>query len=102
MNETDLRTQIREAVRQALNDAGVAASPDNGKPSPKEYFAPWTGASYEAHPSQQKFDIAEASNLLDKQVAQFGNLLELTSAQNCTIEKGKPCDQCGMCRSLGF
>lgn len=99
MNETDLRTQIREAVRQALNDAGVAASPDSGKPSPKEYFAPWTGVSYEAHPSQQKFNIAEASQQI---AAQLGNLLEFTSAQGCTIEKNKPCDQCGMCRSLGF
>lgn len=99
MNETDLRTQIREAVRQALNDAGVAASPDSGKPSPKEYFAPWTGVSYEAHPSQQKLNIAEASQQI---AAQLGNLLEFTSAQGCTIEKNKPCDQCGMCRSLGF
>jgi len=99
MSELDLRTQIREAVRQALNNAGVAASPDSGKSSPKEYFAPWTGVSYEAHPSQQKFDIAEASQQI---AAQLGNLLELTSAQGCTIEKGKPCDQCGMCRSLGF
>lgn len=99
MNETDLRTQIREAVRQALNDAGVVASPDSGKPSPKEYFAPWTGISYESHPSQQKFNIAEASQQI---AAQLGNLLEFTSAQGCTIEKNKPCDQCGMCRSLGF
>ncbi|MBL8187441.1 MAG: hypothetical protein JNK38_05515 [Acidobacteria bacterium] len=99
MNETDLRTQIREAVRQALNDAGVAASPDSGKPSAKEYFAPWTGISYEAHPSQQKLNIAEASQQI---AAQLGNLLEFTSAQGCTIEKNKPCDQCGMCRSLGF
>lgn len=100
MNETDLRTQIREAVRQALNDAGVAR--DNSKPSPTEYFAPWTGISYEAHPSQQKLNIAEASSLLANQTTQLGNLLEFTSAQGCTIEKNKPCDQCGMCRSLGF
>ncbi|MGH9799050.1 MAG: hypothetical protein ACRD82_01665, partial [Blastocatellia bacterium] len=77
--------------------------PDVGKVSPTEYFAPWTGVSYEAHPSQQKFNIAEASSPFGSQIAaQLGNLLELTSAQNCTIEKGRLCDQCGMCRSLGF
>lgn len=99
MNETDLKNKIREAVRKALSDSGVAASSEGAKAAPTEYFAPWTGVSYEAHPSQQKFDIAEASNQI---AAQLGNLLEFTSAQNCTIEKGKPCDQCGMCRSLGF
>ena len=99
MNETDLRNQIREAVRQAFSDSGAGASSETTKATPMEYFAPWTGVSYEAHPSQQKFDIAEASNQI---AAQLGNLLEFTSAQSCTIEKGKPCDQCGMCRSLGF
>jgi len=99
VNETDLRNQIREAVRQALNDSGIAASPERSKTAPTEYFAPWTGVSYEAHPSQQKLNISEASNQI---VAQLGNLLEFASAQGCTIEKGKPCDQCGMCRSLGF
>lgn len=87
-----LKEMVREAVRQALADApGLESS----KPAPSEYFAPWTGASYDAHPSQQKFNINEASNLTS-------NLLELASLQSCTIEKGKPCDQCGMCRSLGF
>ncbi len=99
MNETELKNKIREAVRQALRDSGVAASPEETKAAPLEYFAPWTGVSYEAHPSQQKFNVAEASSQI---AAQLGNLLEFTSAQNCTIEKGKPCDQCGMCRSLGF
>lgn len=99
MNETDLRNKIREAVRQALADSPIAASPDSGKAAPSEYFAPWTGVSYEAHPSQQKFNIAEASSQL---AAQLGPLLEFAPGQNCTIEKGKPCDQCGMCRSLGF
>ncbi|MBS1786178.1 MAG: hypothetical protein JST85_00545 [Acidobacteria bacterium] len=95
MNETDLRTKIREAVRQALADGVVTPLTDSAKPAPAEYIAPWTGVSYEAHPSQQKFNITEAAS-------QIANLLEFTSAQNCTIEKGNPCDQCGMCRSLGF
>ncbi len=99
MDETDLRTKIREAVRQALSNSGIAALPEGSKAAPTEYFAPWTSVSYEAHPSQQKLNISEASSQI---AAQLGNLLEFTSAQSCTIEKGKPCDQCGMCRSLGF
>lgn len=95
MNETDLRTKIREAVRQALADGGLTSPLNSAKPAPDEYFAPWTGTSYEAHPSQQKFNITEAAS-------PNANLLEFPPAQNCTIEKGKSCDQCGMCRSLGF
>ena len=102
MNETDLRNKIREAVRQALANSSDIL-PDGAKTAPAEYIAPWTGVSYEAHPSQQKLNIGEASSLLGSQIAdQLGSLLELSSGQNCTIEKGKPCDQCGMCRSLGF
>ena len=44
---------------------------------------------------QQKFDIAEAAIGLS-------DLLELADGKACTIEKNKPCDQCSMCRSLGF
>ncbi len=95
MNETDLKTKIHEAVRQALADAAVTSPLESAKPAPGEYIAPWTGVSYQGHPSQQKFDISEAAT-------QIGNLLEFTSAQGCTIEKNKPCDQCSMCRSLGF
>lgn len=95
MNEIDLRNKIRQAVRQALADAAVTSPLESAKTAPAEYIAPWTGVSYESHPSQQKFNITEAAS-------QIVDLLELTSAQNCTIEKGKPCDQCGMCRSLGF
>lgn len=96
MNDIELRDKIREAVRTALLESAAVPAESS---SPSAYFAPWTSVSYEAHPSQQKFNIAEASSQI---AAQLGNLLELTSAQNCTIEKGKPCDQCGMCRSLGF
>lgn len=94
MNREELKEMVREAVRQAMSDSG-ALSDGSAKTSPPEYFAPWTGVSYEAHPSQQKFNINEAAN-------QISNLLEFASGQSCTIEKGKPCDQCGMCRSLGF
>lgn len=97
MNETELRDKIRAAVRQALMESPAASSPDS--PQPAAYFAPWTGVSYEAHPSQQKLNITEASIPFGGQI---GNLLEFASVQSCNIEKGKPCDQCGMCRSLGF
>jgi pseudouridine-5'-phosphate glycosidase len=40
-------------------------------------------------------DIAEAAIGLS-------DLLELADGKACTIEKNKPCDQCSMCRSLGF
>lgn len=99
MNETELKNKIREAVRQALADAGVTSPLESAKPAPAEYIAPWTGVSYQGHPSQQKFDISEAATQI---AAQLGNLLEFTSPQGCTIEKNKPCDQCSMCRSLGF
>lgn len=99
MNDSELRNKIREAVRLALADSSINQLPDSAKTPPSAYSAPWTGITYEAHPSQQKFDIAEASNQI---AAQLGNLLEFGFAQSCTIEKGKPCDQCGMCRSLGF
>ncbi|MFN0107320.1 MAG: hypothetical protein ACKVZH_00575 [Blastocatellia bacterium] len=99
MNEPDLRNKIREAVRQALADSVITALPDGAKAPPSAYSAPWTAISYEAHPSQQKLNITEASNQI---ATQLGNLLEFASAQGCSIEKGKSCDQCGMCRSLGF
>lgn len=96
MNPDSLREMIRETVRQALLDsAALPATSESAKPAPAEYFAPWTGIAYDAHPSQQKFDVAEASVTL-------GELLEFVEAKACTIEKNKPCDQCGMCRSLGF
>ncbi len=95
MNREDIKEMVREAVRQAMSNHSVMPAIDSAESSPPEYFAPWTGVSYEAHSSQQKFNINEAAS-------QTGNLLEFASGQNCTIEKGKPCDQCGMCRSLGF
>jgi len=97
VNREELKAMVREAVQQAM--AGTAspqlASGESAKPAPPAYFAPWTGIAYESHPSQQKLNIAEASVTL-------GNLLEFVEAKACTIEKNKACDQCGMCRSLGF
>lgn len=91
-----LKEMVRDAVRQAMSNAPALPSlAESTKPAPSEYLAPWTSVAYEAHASQQKFNINEASSLAS-------NLLEFAAAQSCTIEKGKPCDQCGMCRSLGF
>ena len=97
MNREELKAMVREAVQQALGGSAspLPASSESTQPAPAAYFAPWTGIAYEAHPSQQKLNIAEASVTL-------GDLLEFVEAKACTIEKNKPCDQCGMCRSLGF
>ena len=96
INREALKEMVRDAVRQAIStSAGLPSPAGTTKPAPPEYLAPWTGVSYEAHASQQKFNIAEASVTL-------GDLLEFVEAKACTIEKNKPCDQCGMCRSLGF
>ena len=95
MNQNSLREMIRETVRQALLDSAAAPTYESAKPAPAEYSAPWTGVTYDAHPSRQTFNVAEASVTL-------GELLEFVEAKACTIEKNKPCDQCGMCRSLGF
>ena len=87
---------VREAVQEALSSAPTALSAANDQ-SPSAYFAPWTGAVYQAepHPSQDQFNINEATSTR-------GELLELSAAPGCTIEKNKPCDHCGMCRALGF
>ena len=96
INREALKEMVRDAVRQAMSNSAVPSFPAGlTKPAPPEYFAPWTGVAYEAHASQQKFNISEASVTL-------GDLLEFVDIKSCTIEKNKPCDQCGMCRSLGF
>ena len=84
------RDAIKELVRQALSESlhPVAAAP-------AVYHAPWTGVKYEAHPSQQQFNIGEASELKQQ-------LLEMVDQQLCTIEKNHACDHCGVCKSLGF
>lgn len=78
--------QIVSKVMQRLSSA------------PTQYFAPWTSVPYEsdAHPSQQLFNVGEATE------AQSAPLVEFLETKECSIEKGKPCDHCGTCRSLGF
>lgn len=90
----EIRELVRAAVRQAL--AEPAAPPASAAPSgPASYSAPWTGVAYDAHPSRHQFNIQEAS-------LPAADLIEFLDAKLCTIEKNKPCDQCGMCKSLGF
>jgi hypothetical protein len=99
-NEDEFRKIVREIVRHALNEFHMAYEtdgtykPENSR-SPSLYYAPWTGVEYEAHPSRQQFNIGEAT-------LSTSDLLEFVELKLCSIEKNKPCDQCGMCRSLGF
>jgi hypothetical protein len=93
-NEDAIRTIVREIVRQALTELNAEALSENPR-SPSVYYAPWTGVEYDAHPSRQQFDIKEAT-------ISAGDLLEFVESKLCSIEKNKPCDHCGMCRTLGF
>ena len=86
------RDAIKELVRQALTNS---LQPAAAATTPAVYHAPWTGVTYEAHASQQQFNVGEASEL--KQ-----HLLEMVEQQLCTIEKNRACDHCGVCKSLGF
>ena len=98
--EDPIRNIVREIVRQALTefyedyDTNGTYKPENSR-SPSNYYAPWTGVEYEAHPSRQQFNIKEAT-------VSASDLLEFVESKLCSIEKNKPCDQCGLCRSLGF
>jgi len=98
-NEDVFRNIVREIVRQALTEfhktyeTDGTYKPENSRSH--SYYAPWTGVEYEAHPSRQQFNIGEAT-------VSTGDLLEFAELKLCSIEKNKPCDQCGMCRSLGF
>ena len=82
VNRDEIRQLVQAAVEQTMKQ-------------PSAYYAPWTGATYEAHPSQQQFNIGEAAELKQQ-------LLELVEQQLCTIEKNRVCDHCGLCKSLGF
>jgi hypothetical protein len=98
--EDPIRNIVREIVRQALTEfykdyeTDWTYKPENSR-SPSSYYAPWTGVEYEAHPSRQQFNIKEAT-------VSASDLLEFVESKLCSIEKNKPCDQCGLCRSLGF
>ncbi|MDX2029918.1 MAG: hypothetical protein SF339_04555 [Blastocatellia bacterium] len=87
--QESLRELVRQAVRQAL-----ANHPD--AETPVAYRAPWTGVEYEAHPSRSQFNILEAAT------GSPADLAEFIETKLCSIEKNRSCDQCGMCKTLGF
>jgi hypothetical protein len=44
------------------------------------------------HPSQQQVHVGEALN----------EFIDFLQTRECTMEKGKPCDKCDICNTLGF
>jgi hypothetical protein len=84
--EDEIREIVREVVMRVLSES-LQKSP--------VYYSPWTGIEYQAHPSRLQFDIDEATH-------SSGQLHEFSETSRCSIEKNKPCDHCGLCRSLGF
>jgi hypothetical protein len=44
------------------------------------------------HPSRQRIEVADSVN----------EFIDFLQTKQCTMEKGKPCDQCDICTTLGF
>ena len=91
VNRDEIKQLVRAAVEQTLQSPTTAPAPGQ----PAAYYAPWTGVTYESHPSHQQFNLSEASACQQE-------ILELVEAQLCTIERNRTCDHCGVCKSLGF
>ena len=102
---------IKSVAERVLKRLGVESGETPMKaaaaatPVPVDYFAPWTGEAYQAtprlpaeHPSQEQFSIGEAA----ERAAVVRELVDFLEAEKCSIEKDKPCDHCGSCRTLGF
>lgn len=106
MNDEVIKA-VAERVLRRLGSAssGQASKPVERAAAPLDYFAPWTGEAFPAsppasasHPSQEQFSIGEAA----ERAAAVRELVDFLEAEKCTIEKDKPCDHCGSCRTLGF
>lgn len=106
MNEEVIKTVVSNVLRRIDSDAREPRRPATDVSlSPEEYFAPWTGEAFyaqhrvpAAHPSQEQFNIAEAAET----ASAVRELVDFLEAEKCSIEKDKPCDHCGSCRTLGF
>jgi len=66
---------------------GEGALPRPGSGAPREYYSPWIGNAYEAHPTQRPLP---------------GLGLPLPIRQEPCPLDNRPCDDCGKCRALGF
>lgn len=85
-----LRATLSEISRR-LDRIEARISP--GAP-PTGAYSPWTPPNA-VHPSEEKFDIDEAT------VAEMVDYFE--ASKKCDLEPGgKPCDHCSMCSSRGF
>ena len=113
MNQRVSREQVREIVARVVaqlegrlaeavvmaDRAQTADQAQTAQPQPSAYFAPWTGAAYQpSHPSRQQFNLDGAGD----PASAASDVLQFSPGAPCTMEKGKPCDQCGACRVLGF
>ena len=112
MNEDLIRKIVGNVLQRiAANTTGPNLPAVEPTPVQIEYFAPWTGEVFRAaetslpaepripaaHPSQEKLAIGEAT-----EAASVRELVEFLETQKCGIEPDKPCDHCGVCRTLGF
>ena len=80
---SELSDSIKK-INERLTKIEASLNPKSPIPNPQS-----------AHPSQQKFAIAEA--VADEIFA------GITKEKACTFEpNGKPCDHCAMCSSRGF
>ena len=106
MNEDLIKSVAERVLRRIGVDPASSVPPAvQREPGPVDYFAPWTGEAYSAgprlaaaHPSQEQFNIGEAAET----AAVVRELVDFLEAEKCSIEKDKPCDHCGSCRTLGF
>jgi hypothetical protein len=88
-----IRQMVRQAVVEALGESPAEPLPSasSSSGSPREYYSPWIGTAYEAHPSQRR--LVELTN--------SPSIWETAVGQPCPLEN-RPCDDCGKCRAHGF
>jgi hypothetical protein len=106
MKQSISRDQIREitarVVHALLSEQMLSSSDQTTQTavpaSPECFYSPWTGQPLPAHPSLHQFNVSDAAEAATKP----GGLHEFAAPQPCLLEKGKPCDHCSACRTLGF